>query len=79
MSTIRLTKPQKTLTAIIESEGARILSLERGGNHIQCSFTFDDNHVFTQSLPYGAKEVDRRWTMNFRSTIRKTKRQLLEN
>lgn len=79
MSTIRLTKPQKTLVAIMESEGARILSIERGGCHSQVSFTFDDTHVFTQSLPYGAKEVDRRWAMNFRCNIRKTKRQLLEN
>lgn len=76
MAKFTLTKPQKTMAAIIESEGGTILSFERGGNHVQCSFTFDDTHVFTQSMPYGPKEIERRTLMNFRSTIRKTKRQL---
>lgn len=74
---MKLTKPQKALTAMIESEGARILSFERGSNHLQCSYTFDDTHAFTASLPYGAnKSVDRRWLLNFRAEVRKNKRQL---
>jgi hypothetical protein len=73
MSRVKLTKPQKTLTAIIESEGAKILSYERGGAHLKCDYTFDGTHVFTQFLPYGQGSIDQRWSRNFRSSVRKNK------
>ena len=72
MSKPRLTKPQKTLAAIIESEGGKILSFTAGGSLLKCDYTFDDTHVFTQHLPPAAN-LDRRWILNFRSAIRKTK------
>lgn len=75
MSRLKLTKPQKTLTAIIESEGGTIVDLRKGSNHLQCDYTFDHRHFFTQYLPYG-DSLTRRWEHNFRSTVRKTKRQL---
>ncbi len=73
---MQLTKPQKTLAAIIESEGGRVMSFKRGSNHLQCDYTFDNSQVFTASLPYGTKSPDRRWLLNFRISIRKSKRQL---
>lgn len=76
---MKLTKPQKTLTAVIESEGGRILSFERGANHLGCDYTFDGKQVFTQRLPYGSKEIEQRWLRNFRSIVRKTKPSTLEN
>lgn len=72
MSKPRLTKPQKTLAAVIESEGARILSFTAGGSMLKCDYTFDDINVFTQHLPPAAK-LDRRWLLNFRSNVRKSK------
>lgn len=74
---MKLTKPQKALAAMIESEGGKILSFKRGRSHLQCDYTFDDTHAFTASLSYGSnKSVDRRWLLNFRAEVRKNKRQL---
>ncbi len=76
MSRLKLGKPQKALVAIIESEGAEILSIEKGGNHLKVNYTFDQHHVFTQPLPYGTGTLDHRWASNMRATVRKNKRHL---
>ena len=68
----KLTKVQKAMTAIIETEGGRILEVRQGSKHKQISYTFDGVHTHTQTLPSG-NSVDYRWERNFRSAIRKTK------
>ena len=70
----KLTKLQKVLTAIIETEGGRVLAVRNGTNHKLVDFTFDGHYTHTQTLPNG-NSVERRWEMNFRSAVRKTKRQ----
>jgi hypothetical protein len=79
MSQLRLGKPQKALIAIIETEGGQILSTNKGGDHIAVDYTFDGRNTFTQRIPYGSKSVDQRWSLNFRTVVRKSKRQHLEN
>ena len=74
MSALRLTKPQKTLTAIIESEGAEVTGFRKGANHLKVDFTFDGVHMHTQHLPYG-ETTSTRWEKNFRAAIRRTKNQ----
>lgn len=68
----KLTKIQKAMVAIIESEGGRILDTRQGAKHKRIDYTFDGVHTHTQTLPNG-KSVEHRWERNFRSAIRKTK------
>lgn len=75
MSRPTLGKPQKQLVAIIETEGGKMLAYRNKGKHIECDFTFDQHHVFTQYLPHG-KISGGRWEQNFRATVRKQKASL---
>lgn len=70
----KVTKVQKTLTAIIETEGGTVLGVREGANHQRIDYTFDHHQVHTQTLPRGTS-VEHRWEMNFRSAVRKSKRQ----
>lgn len=72
MARNRLTKPQKTLAAIIESEGGTIVDFRTGGSHLKVDYTFDHRHFFTQTMPYSSA-IDRRWEANFRRDIRRSK------
>lgn len=76
MPKLKLTKPQKVLAAIIESEGGRLLAFHRSNKAgLKVDFTFGaSHHVFTQTLP-PADNHDRRWLLNFRSNVRKARRQ----
>ena len=68
----KLTKLQKVLTAIIETEGGRVLAVRNGTNHLACDYTFDNIHTFTQHAPRGGS-VEHRWEKNFRAAVRRTK------
>lgn len=70
---MRLTKPQKTLVAVIESEGGQILASQPYKAGVKVDYTFDTTHVFSQYLPAGA-DLNRRWLQNFRSEVRKTRK-----
>lgn len=72
MSQLKLTKPQKTLTAIIESEGGQVTGFRKGANHLKVDFTHDGVHMHTQLLPYG-EITGTRWLQNFRAAVRRTK------
>ena len=71
----KINKAQKQLLQIIEDEGGTVLSVYRATNHLRVDFTFDQRHVFTQTLP-NSDHPDRRWQLNFRAQVRKTHRQL---
>lgn len=70
---MKLTKPQKTLSAAIESEGGKIVAYRQRKGGMEVDYTFDNTQVFTQHLP-AAASLNRRWLPNFRSAIRKTRR-----
>jgi hypothetical protein len=73
MTTRKLTKPQKTLAAIIETEGATILAFRKATKHLKVDFTFDQGQsVHTQTLPYG-DPIGSRWEANFRAAVRRCK------
>lgn len=74
----KLTKPQKELAAIIETEGGTIVDVRKGGPHLKVDYTFDHKHFFTQHIPYSST-LDRRWFCNFRRDVRKSKRSITEN
>lgn len=69
-TTRKLTKPQKVLAAIIESEGATILAFRKKTNHLVVDFTWDHQSIHTQTLPFGAP-VGARWEKNFRAAVRR--------
>ena len=68
----KLTKVQKVLVAIIESEGGRVIDTRQKTNHVACDYTFDGHHVFTQHMPRGGS-VENRWEKNFRAAVRRAK------
>jgi len=71
MSRLKLGKPAKTLIAVIESEGGKILDKRKGGSHLLVDYQLG-NHVFTTTLPYGSA-MSQRWATQLRSTIKKQK------
>lgn len=72
MSRLKLGKPAKTLIAVIESEGAKILDKRKGGNHLLVDYTFDGQHFFTATLPYGS-DMSQRWAIQLRQQLRRNK------
>lgn len=72
MSRLKLGKPAKTLLAVIESEGATIIDKRKGGNHLQVDYTFDHQHFFTASLPFGTG-MSQRWATQLRQQLRRNK------
>lgn len=76
MARPNLTKDAKELLAVIEAEGARILDVRHKTNHIHVDYTFDDQHIYHQSLPKNGV-TGGKWVLNFRTTIRRAKRDSL--
>lgn len=72
MSRLKLGKPAKTLIAVIESEGATIVDKRKGGNHLLVDYTFDHQHFFTTTLPYGS-DMSQRWAIQLRQQLRRNK------
>lgn len=72
MTTRKLTKPQKVLAAIIESEGAKITAFRKATKHLKVDFTFDNQSFHTQTLPFG-DPIGARWEKNFRAAVRRCK------
>lgn len=78
MARPRLSKPQKELAAIIETEGGTIIDIRKGGNHLAVDYTFDHRHFFTQHIPHSTS-LSPRWSKNFRAAVRQSKRPTTEN
>ena len=65
-------KACRTLLAVIEGEGGRVLDIQHNTNHMRVAYTFNGHETFTQTLPRH-QSVGDRWEKNFRAAIRRTK------
>jgi hypothetical protein len=74
MSRAQPSRVGKELMEVIEREGATVVTVRAGAKHFLVDYTFDHHRFFTTSLPKG--KIGDRFLLNFRASIRQSRRQL---